>query len=232
MLAPHPADKSPDCAVGPIIRVMKHVLPYQMGYFVPGPLRLAQPIHDRLGHFGPDSLVAIEGAFAVLHLPGAGLGDIVQQGRPSHIQVAGRGRVHRIQRVPKHIVGVIFILVHAVAFQQLRRFIRRVGREHLDNLFSLRIADNIGNGLKEAEPESLIQLRARVWEVLKREDALTLDAPAFLRSAVRTEIQLQTRSLLLGEMAFSGRLGITLVNVNTIIDPRPDALGREEFPVH
>jgi hypothetical protein len=47
-----------------------------------------------------------------------------------------------------------------------------VGRDHLEDLFALRRADNVGNGTKEAEPADFVALRERVRRVLEREPAL------------------------------------------------------------
>jgi len=60
----------------------------------------------------------------------------------------------------------------------VRRFIRRVGREHLEALFTLRRADNVGNGTKAAEPEDFVSLRERVRDVLAREPVLDVGALA------------------------------------------------------
>ena len=48
----------------------------------------------------------------------------------------------------------------------IRRFIRRIGRAHLDPLFALREADNVGSGL-EREAHGLAELRARVANQLE-----------------------------------------------------------------
>jgi len=57
----------------------------------------------------------------------------------------------------------------------VRRFVQRVGREHLTDLFALRVADNRGNGTKEAHPPDLDELKQRVEHVLARHDAITRD---------------------------------------------------------
>jgi len=53
----------------------------------------------------------------------------------------------------------------------VRRFIGKIGREHLEELFELREADNVGSGLA-AEAEGLAELRARVAEQLAAEVAI------------------------------------------------------------
>ncbi|MBI5835747.1 MAG: cation diffusion facilitator family transporter [Candidatus Eisenbacteria bacterium] len=55
----------------------------------------------------------------------------------------------------------------------LRRFVRRVGRENLADLFDLRIADMLGNGLKQGFPHYLEELHARIEALLERDTALS-----------------------------------------------------------
>lgn len=56
----------------------------------------------------------------------------------------------------------------------VRRFLRHVGAEHVADLFDLRIADNLGNGLKTGFPHYLGELHDRVSEILRRQEALTV----------------------------------------------------------
>ena len=56
----------------------------------------------------------------------------------------------------------------------VRRFVRNVGAEQVADLFDLRIADNLGNGLKQGFPHYLGELAARVDAVLARQEALTV----------------------------------------------------------
>jgi len=56
----------------------------------------------------------------------------------------------------------------------VRRFIRSVGVDHIADLFDLRIADNIGNGLKTGFPHYLEELRARVDAILEAQEALSV----------------------------------------------------------
>ncbi len=56
----------------------------------------------------------------------------------------------------------------------VRRFIRSVGVEEIADLFDLRIADNIGNGLKTGFPHYLEELRSRVEAILEAEEALSV----------------------------------------------------------
>ena len=56
----------------------------------------------------------------------------------------------------------------------VRRFVQKVGVEHMADLFDLRISDNVGNGLKTGFPHYLEELGARIEGVLAARQALTL----------------------------------------------------------
>ena len=56
----------------------------------------------------------------------------------------------------------------------VRRFIRSVGVDAIADLFDLRIADNIGNGLKTGFPHYLEEMRERVEAILEAEEALSV----------------------------------------------------------
>ena len=55
----------------------------------------------------------------------------------------------------------------------LRRFVRRVGVDAVADVFDLRIADYIGNGLRQGFPHYLDEMRARIDRILEEDDALT-----------------------------------------------------------
>jgi len=54
----------------------------------------------------------------------------------------------------------------------LRRWLRRVGEEAVADLFDLRIADMLGNGLKQGFPAYLEEMRARIEKLLAESHAL------------------------------------------------------------
>ncbi|MDR1933423.1 MAG: HD domain-containing protein [Spirochaetales bacterium] len=56
----------------------------------------------------------------------------------------------------------------------VRRFIIRVGKENLEDLFTLRLADSYGRTGVPPDPRSLDGLRRRITGVLSRDEALTL----------------------------------------------------------
>jgi tRNA nucleotidyltransferase (CCA-adding enzyme) len=82
-------------------------------------------------------------------------------------------------RYPKPVVERVVTLVrqHMFAYQPswtdaaLRRFIAKVGRETLDDLFALRAADNVGSGVAP-DGSGLGELRRRVAEQLAADVAL------------------------------------------------------------
>ena len=57
----------------------------------------------------------------------------------------------------------------------LRRFIKRVGVDAIADIFDLRIADFLGNGLKQGFPHYLEEMRNRLEELLKKDSALTVN---------------------------------------------------------
>ena len=56
----------------------------------------------------------------------------------------------------------------------VRRFVQKVGVDKIADLFDLRIADNVGNGLKTGFPHYLEEFRGRIEGVLAAKAALTL----------------------------------------------------------
>ncbi len=55
----------------------------------------------------------------------------------------------------------------------LRRFIRRVGIDAVADVFDLRIADFLGNGLKQGFPRYLEEMRARIDALMEKDNALS-----------------------------------------------------------
>ena len=56
----------------------------------------------------------------------------------------------------------------------VRRFVRTVGIENVADLFDLRIADNMGNGLKTGFPHYLGELTERIARVVEAQEALSI----------------------------------------------------------
>lgn len=68
----------------------------------------------------------------------------------------------------------------------VRRWLQRVGVEHVADLFDLRLADNQGNGLKQGFPTYLDEFADRIERILAAQDALrvadlALDGAAVMR---------------------------------------------------
>jgi len=89
-------------------------------------------------------------------------------------QLLARLRVpHETRRAIVHLVRE-----HMFGYQPewsdaaLRRWLRQVGPEHVADLFDLRIADVLGNGLKTGFPIALEPMRARIERLLEESRAL------------------------------------------------------------
>ncbi len=56
----------------------------------------------------------------------------------------------------------------------VRRFMRKVGLENMDDLFQLRLADRIGNGARRGLPAPIERLKIRIARILEEENAITV----------------------------------------------------------
>ena len=56
----------------------------------------------------------------------------------------------------------------------VRRFMRKVGVDNLEDLFSLRLADRKGNGSREGMPKPIIKLQKRIEKIIEEENAITV----------------------------------------------------------
>jgi len=56
----------------------------------------------------------------------------------------------------------------------VRRFMRKVGVEHIPELFMLREADRIGNGSRSGLPEPVMKLQERINSIIEAENAITV----------------------------------------------------------
>lgn len=64
------------------------------------------------------------------------------------------------------------VKLHEWSDAAIRRFLRRVGEENIDDLFRLRIADATANPSSEFNPKEIAELQAHISEVLKQDMAL------------------------------------------------------------
>jgi poly(A) polymerase/tRNA nucleotidyltransferase (CCA-adding enzyme) len=56
----------------------------------------------------------------------------------------------------------------------VRRFMRKVGVEHIPELFMLREADRVGNGSRSGLPEPVMKLQERINRIIEAENAITV----------------------------------------------------------
>lgn len=56
----------------------------------------------------------------------------------------------------------------------VRRFMRKVGLENLEDLFTLRLADRKGNGSREGLPAPIVKLKERINKIIDDENAITV----------------------------------------------------------
>jgi poly(A) polymerase/tRNA nucleotidyltransferase (CCA-adding enzyme) len=66
------------------------------------------------------------------------------------------------------------IKLHEWSDAAVRRFIKRVGEENIDDLFKLRLADAMSNPSSEYNPEEIAELQARISKVFQEDMALKL----------------------------------------------------------
>jgi poly(A) polymerase/tRNA nucleotidyltransferase (CCA-adding enzyme) len=64
------------------------------------------------------------------------------------------------------------IKLHEWSDAAIRRFLRRVGEENIQDLFRLRIADAMSNPSSEYDPKEIAELQSHISEVLKQDMAL------------------------------------------------------------
>lgn len=121
-------------------------------------LRLAGLLHD----LGKATTLA-DGHFIGHEVEGAAMADGVLQ--RLRLPRADTARIVRLVR--QH----MFAYTPDWTDAAVRRFVRRVGADLLDDLFALRAADNAASGAREPAIGGIVELRERVSEVLAR-DAL------------------------------------------------------------
>ena len=78
-----------------------------------------------------------------------------------------------VETVSRLVRGHMYVADPAVKDATIRRFIRRIGPEHLDRLFALRAADIAGSGLPKRD-DSNERYQARVYEVASAKPPLSV----------------------------------------------------------
>ncbi|HKQ59412.1 MAG TPA: CCA tRNA nucleotidyltransferase, partial [Candidatus Eisenbacteria bacterium] len=84
------------------------------------------------------------------------------------LRVPGERRTRIVHLVAEH----MFDYRPGWSDAALRRWLRRVGVDDVADLFDLRIADMLGNGLKQGFPSYLDEMRARIERLLRESSAL------------------------------------------------------------
>ncbi len=86
------------------------------------------------------------------------------------LRFSKKERDHVLHLIYHHMFGYTSAWTDAA----VRRFIRKVGRENIADLFDLRLADWFGNGTNYGFPRYLRKLHRRIEEAIAREDAFTV----------------------------------------------------------
>jgi len=76
----------------------------------------------------------------------------------------------------------------------VRRFIRNVGIENLNDLFILREADRIGNGTKQGTPEVFINFKERIRKILEIDNAFKIKDLDIDGNIIMEKLNLKIRS--------------------------------------
>ncbi len=79
-----------------------------------------------------------------------------------------------IERVEKLVKFHMFYYTEEWTDSAVRRFIRKVGLDMLDDLYLLREADRIGNGLKKGKSRHLEMLKKHIEKILEEENAFSV----------------------------------------------------------
>jgi poly(A) polymerase/tRNA nucleotidyltransferase (CCA-adding enzyme) len=102
----------------------------------------------------------------------------------NRLRFSKKERDHVLHLVYHHMFGYTSQWTDAA----VRRFIRKVGRENIADLFDLRIADWFGNGTNYGFPAYLRALESRINDAIAREEAFTEKDLAINGHDVMTEL--------------------------------------------
>ena len=80
----------------------------------------------------------------------------------------------QIESVSNLILNHMFHYTNEWTDGAVRRFIRKVGLENIDNLFILRMADRKGNGARKGLPQPIERLKKRIEQVIEAENAFSV----------------------------------------------------------
>lgn len=79
-----------------------------------------------------------------------------------------------IKKVNNLILNHMFHYIPEWTDGAIRRFMRKVGVENLEDLFLLRLADRRGNGQRDGLPAPILELNRRINDVIEKDSALTV----------------------------------------------------------
>lgn len=128
-------------------------------------VRWAALLHD-LGKPATSEIRGGDVTFYQHQFVGAGLADtLLERLRFSH-----RDRVRIVHLVREH----MFDYRPEWSDGAVRRWLQRVGLDSVEDLFDLRRADSVGNGLKPESPSHLEEFAARIERILAARDALSV----------------------------------------------------------
>lgn len=80
----------------------------------------------------------------------------------------------QIERVGNLVTNHMFHYTEEWTDGAVRRFMRKVGMENIEDLFSLRLADRVGNGARNGLPRPIHTLKQRIQKVIDDENAITV----------------------------------------------------------
>ena len=81
----------------------------------------------------------------------------------------------------------------------VRRFIRNVGIENINDLFILREADRVGNGMKQGIPEIFLKFKDKIEEILVKDAAFKVKDLKINGNIIMNELELKPGPII-GEM--------------------------------
>lgn len=97
-------------------------------------------------------------------------------------------QINRITHLIKH---HMFYYTHEWTDGAVRRFIRKVGLEHMTDLFQLRDADRAGNGTKTGIPRAFLDFKDKIEEILEKDAALKVTDLKLNGNDLMTKLQLK-----------------------------------------
>ena len=145
-------------------------------------VRLAALLHD-LGKPTTREETGPDATFYNHQMVGAEMADIALR----RLRFSRADREHVVRLVKHH----MFNYTSYWSDGALRRFVRKVGVDNLADLFDLRIADRLGNGLKEGFPIYIEDMRSRIESLLREEQALKVSDLAVNGEDVMRELGLE-----------------------------------------